>query len=249
MGMTSDSSADEPKRFFAGYRGIIVADATATLDAIVASDDGPSDRAGCHSHARRYFYKALDTERDLALIGIGLSNKLFELERAWTKLPPAERLTLRQKHSAPVFQALLTWAKQELTTAEAGSRLYKALFYFTNNEKELGCFLRDGKVALTNNVSERQLRSLVIGRANWLFIGGDHTGPWTASATTLIGSCAMHGLDPESYLRDLLRVLPNWPKNRLLELCPREWTSTKMRLNAFELALPLGPLTVPAIGG
>jgi len=243
----SDGSGDEPKRFFAGFRGIVVADATATLDAIIGTFDGPSDRAGCYSHARRYFFKALETERDLALIGVGMVNRIFELERPWAKLPPAQRLSLRQTQCAPVFEALLGWAKEQFPRAEHGSRLYKALFYFINNERELRCFLRDGKVALTNNVSERQLRALVTGRANWMFIGGDHTGPWTANLSSLMGSCALNLLDPESYIRDLLRVLPYWPKDRLLELCPRDWTATRARLDPVELALPLGPLTIPPI--
>ena len=242
----SDGSGDEPKRFFAGFRGIVVADATATLDAIIGTFDGPLDRAGCYSHARRYFFKALETERELALIGVGMVNRIFELERPWAKLPPAQRLALRQKHCTPVFDALLGWAKEQFPLAEHGSRLYKALFYFINNEREFRCFLRDGKVALTNNVSERQLRALVTGRANWMFIGGDHTGPWTANLSSLMGSCALHGLDPESYLRDLLRVLPYWPKDRHLELCPRDWSATRARIDPVELALSLGPLTVPA---
>jgi transposase len=244
---TSDASGAEPKKFFTGYRGIVVADATATLDAIIGTDDGPVDRAACWSHTRRYFYKALETDRDLALIGIGLINRIFELDRPWSGLPPSKRLALRQEHSRPVFNALLEWCDQQLLLlAEKKSRLYKALFYFTNNKQELSCFLRDGKVVLTNNVSERELRRLVIGRANWLFVGSDDTAPWTGTITSLIGSCAVNGLDPENYLRDLFRVLPHWPKTRLLELCPRDWATTRARLDPVELALPLGPLTIPA---
>lgn len=243
---SADASGAEPRKFFAGYRGIVVADATATLDAIIGTDDGPTDRAGCWSHARRYFYKAIETDRDLALIGLGLANRVFELERPWAGLPPSKKLALREQHSRPVFQALLDWCNEQLPHAENKSRLYKALFYFTNNQRDLSCFLRDGHVALTNNVSERELRRLVIGRANWLFVGSDDTAPWTGTITSLVGSCALHRLDPEAYLRDLFRVLPHWPKSRLLELCPRDWPVTRARLDAVELALPLGPLRVPA---
>lgn len=242
---SSDGSGAEPKKFFAGYRGIIVADATATLDAIVKDEEGASDRAGCWSHARRYFYKALETERDQALLAIGFINRIFELDRDWVSLPASKRLALRQERSRPVFDALLAWCDEQLPLAESRSRLRRALHYFTNNKQDMSCFLRDGHVALTNNVSERELRRIVVGRANWLFVGSDDTAPWTGTITSLIGSCSHHGLDPEAYLRDLFRVLPHWPKTRLLELCPRDWLATRARLDATELALPLGPLTVP----
>jgi transposase len=54
-----------------------------------------------------------------------------------------------------------------------------------------------------------------------------------------------HGIDPEGYLRDLFRVLPVWPKNRRLELAPKFWRATRALLDEAQLALPLGPLTVP----
>jgi transposase len=245
----ANNSGDDPKKFFANYRGIVIADATATLDAILKTQDGPSDRAGCWSHARRYFYKAIDTNR-LALIGIGLINRLFELDREWAKLPASERLRSRQQQSAPLFKELVDWAQTQLQTiGKDRDPFYKALYYLTNNQQELSCFLRDGKVPLTNNISERQLRSLVFGRANWLFVGGDHTGPWTANISSLVGSCTLHNLDPQAYLRDLFRVLPHWPRERVLELCPRDWLNTRSRINADELTLPFGPLTIPTAAG
>jgi len=240
-----DASGVEPKKFFAGYEAIIIADATSTLDAICNDVDGPADRGGCLAHARRYFYKAIETDRDLALVGLGLIGRIFELEPPARGVPPAQRLALRQQRAGPVFRDFITWCEDSIDKVEPRSRIYKAMFYASNNQTELGCFLRDGRVPLTNNVSERELRRLVIGRANWLFVGSDDSAPWTAALTSLIGSCARNGLDPAGYLRDLFRVLPHWPKRRLLELCPRDWPTTRDRLDPAELALPLGPLTIP----
>ena len=62
---------------------------------------------------------------------------------------------------------------------------------------------------------------------------------------TLVASCPLHGLDPEGYLRDLFRLLPVWPQTRILELSPKHWRATRARLDDVELALPLGPITVP----
>jgi len=62
---------------------------------------------------------------------------------------------------------------------------------------------------------------------------------------SLVASCQLHGIDPEGYLRDLFRVLPVWPKNRMLELAPKFWRETRALLDQAQLTLPLGPLTVP----
>ena len=62
---------------------------------------------------------------------------------------------------------------------------------------------------------------------------------------SLSASARLHKLDPELYLRDILRVVPHWPRERFLELAPRYWPITRSRLDARELDAELGPLTVP----
>ncbi|AUX27809.1 uncharacterized protein SOCEGT47_084070 [Sorangium cellulosum] len=76
-------------------------------------------------------------------------------------------------------------------------------------------------------------------------MGSDDTAPWTCTFVSLVGSCHLHGIDPEGYLRDLFRVLPVWPKHRLLELSPKHWRATRALLDEAQMTLPLGPLTVP----
>jgi hypothetical protein len=61
----------------------------------------------------------------------------------------------------------------------------------------------------------------------------------------LLASARLHGLDPELYLADLIRVFPAWPRRRYLELAPKNWAATRARLSETELAAPVGPLTVP----
>ena len=66
-----------------------------------------------------------------------------------------------------------------------------------------------------------------------------------ANLFSVIASCKLHGLDPESYLVDMIRVMPYWPRDRHLELCPRDWKATRATLSDRELSEPLGPITVP----
>lgn len=240
-------SSDEPKAFFKGFHGTVLSDASNVYDVLFGLPDSTGE-ANCWSHARRYFYKAIESEdRDKALIGVGFCNTLFELERKWTKLPPAKRLEKRRKHSSRVIDMLKRWKDEQLANPHVaeGSRLRRALNYLTNQWPALCKFLQDGRVPIHNNESERQLRSLVVGRANWLFVGSDDTAPSTSTFVSLVASCQLHGIDPEGYLRDLFRVLPVWPKNRMLELAPKYWNATKALLDQAQLALPLGPLTVP----
>ena len=98
---------------------------------------------------------------------------------------------------------------------------------------------------MENNASERELRSIAVGRKAWLFVGSDDHAQAMANLFSLIASCKLHGLDPEAYLRDLLRVLVHWPRDRYLELTPLFWARTRDRLDPRELELPFGHLTVP----
>jgi transposase len=83
------------------------------------------------------------------------------------------------------------------------------------------------------------------GRKAWLFVGSDDHGQAAGNLLTLIASARLHMLDPEVYLRDMLRVLPHWPRDRYLELAPRYWRITRARLDRVQLERELGDLTIP----
>jgi hypothetical protein len=93
--------------------------------------------------------------------------------------------------------------------------------------------------------AERDALLLPHGRKAWLFVGSEDHAEGTANIFSRIASCKLHGRDPELYLRDLIRVLAHWPSDRYLTLAPGYWTATRARLDARELELPLGNLTVP----
>jgi hypothetical protein len=239
-------SSDEPKRFLAGFRGTVVADASNVYDQLFDLPDGPTE-SGCLAHARRYFFKAIGSDAERALVGVGFCNKLFDIERAIAKLPPAQRLAMRKEKSAPVVEAMRRWRDEQLASdaVHDGTPIRKALQYLKNHWDALTRFLQDGKIPIHNNRSELELRRLVVGRANWLFVGSDESAEWTCTFVSLVASCQLHGVDPEAYLRDLFRLLPVWPKARFLELAPKYWRETRARVDDAQLALPLGPISVP----
>jgi hypothetical protein len=86
---------------------------------------------------------------------------------------------------------------------------------------------------------------IAVGRKNWLFCGSDDHAQSAANLFSLIASCKLHGIDPETYLAEIIRIMPLWPRDRYLELSPRYWNSTRKRLIASELAVEIGPITVP----
>jgi len=85
----------------------------------------------------------------------------------------------------------------------------------------------------------------VVGRKNWLFYGSDTHAESAAAIFTVLASCRLHRIDPQSYLHDVLRVLPYWPSERYIELAPNRWVQTRARLNPEQLAAELCEFDVP----
>lgn len=118
---------------------------------------------------------------------------------------------------------------------------------YANNQKELLTrFFDDGRLVLTNNGAERALKSVALGRKDWLFCGSDDHAKSTAALFCLVASARLHMLDPEEYLRCLIRLVPLWPADRMLELAPLFWERTRARLDAVELEKEIGRIAIPA---
>jgi hypothetical protein len=247
-------TSDAVRELFRGYSGYVQADAKNTYDvlfdtpdpSLTTDDDDICHEVGCWAHARRRFYQAAMGKDRIAREGLWRIHKLFELDETWKAEPPAKRKTLREQHLKPLLDAFFVWAEAEYTKVkDTRGLLRSALGYAVRQQGALQRFLDDGRLRLDNNVSERELRRIAVGRKAWLFVGSDDHAQATANLFSLIASCKLHGLDPELYLRDLFRVLVHWPLARHLELTPRHWAKTRAQLDSRELELPLGHLTVP----
>src|SRR5690606_17673068 len=131
-----------------------------------------------------------------------------------------DRLRRRQKHLRAHIEDFFRWAKDELAKTPERGLLRTALNYAVRQEEALARFLENGRLVLDNNRSERALRKVAVGRKAWLFAGSDGHAESLSHLFSLDASARLHGLDPEAYFRDLIRVLPFWPRDRHLELCP-----------------------------
>jgi transposase len=240
------------KSLFKGFTGYIQADAKSVFDALFRPPDDASADAdvptevGCWSHARRKFWEATVAKSVVAREGLARLGRIFELDAEWKDKPPSEIARLRQTHLAVHLREFFAWASAELEgVRHTRGLLTSALGYVVRQRGPLEEFLADGRLVMTNNRSELALRSVAVGRKNWLFCGSDDHAQAAANLMTLVASAKLHGLDPELYLRDIIRVLAVWPRERMLELSPKHWAATRITLNADELAREVGDITVP----
>ena len=257
--LAKETSAAIGERF-RGFSGYVQADAKSVYDLLFKPpderpppDDGEPDLAerkevGCWSHARRKLWETAITSKDpVAREGVLRIQRIFDLDRTWRGKPPSEIRSLRELHLRPHTDAFFAWVAVEYERVK-GQRgmLRSALGYAHRQRGPLTRFFDDGRLALTNNQSDRELRRVAVGRKAWLFVGSDDHAQAAGNVMSLIASARLHRLDPEAYLRDLIRVAPHWPRDRYLELAPRYWLATRARLDAAQLERELGPLDLPA---
>ena len=137
--------------------------------------------------------------------------------------PQAARRELRQADSAPVLaglkEKLLSW-KQQLLPKHP---MAEALSYALSQWEELNVFCSDGAVPIDNNVSEREMKRVVLNRKNSLFVGNARGGRTAAILASLTSSCRRHDVDPQRYLTQLLVNLPAARLSELAAWLPDEW--------------------------
>jgi transposase len=180
-------------------------------------------RPGCWAHGRRRFAACVRSGDALALVPLRILRRLFAVERLSAILGESAdaRLARRKKDSAPVLVELRAWMEEQRKVIPPKTPLGKAIHYLFRQWNRLGLFMTDGRIELTNNRVERELRSLVLGRKNWLFAYGDLGGARTATILTIVGTCIAHRINPRAYLHAVTKLIVNgWPNARLRELLP-----------------------------
>ena len=105
------------------------------------------------------------------------------------------------------------------------SALAEAIRYALVRWDALARYVSDGRIEIDNNAAERALRTVALGRKNYLFTGSDEGGERAAAIYSLIGTAKLNGLDPEAYLRQVIGCIAEHPVNRVAELLPRNLAS------------------------
>lgn len=221
---TPHHNQDGPKEFLRGYKGYVQADASSVYEQLFRTEQ--VTEVGCWAHCRRKFFEAMTSDRDRATVAIGFIRKLYAIDKATKELPPSRRTEQRRKDAEPVLVAFRAWLETEDVLVLPKSPIAGAIGYALNQWTALTRFLEDGRLRLDNNRSELELRREAVGRKNWIFVGSKDGAEWNATIVSLIASCALHGIEPWAYLRDVLILLPTWPPQRVIELAPKSWKQT-----------------------
>lgn len=214
---TADYTARGPERFLAGYRGYLQADALAQYEGLYGDDR--IKHVCCWAHARRKFVAAAEAKDERAEAALTLIRQLYAIERdlplllfpsddatatEHRRLREEQRRDLRQRQAEPVLTELKTWLDEQRPKALPKSPLGQAIGYALNNWVALKRYLEQGYLAIDNNLSERTLRAIALGRNNWGVIGSETGGRTAAVLYTLVGTCKHLGIDPFAYLKEAL---------------------------------------------
>jgi transposase len=154
--------------------------------------------------------------------------KLYDVEDEAKKLSAAERLRLRQEKSVPLLTSLCQWLRVQKAQVLPKSPFMTAINYVMNQWEALNRYTTDGDLHIDNNVAERTLKLIGMGRDNWLFVGSDAGGQTAAVLYSFTATCKHLGIDAFAYLRDVLGRLPSTPAERLEELLPHRWQLARL---------------------
>ena len=217
--------ATGPWSYLAGRRGYIQADAAGVFDRLFNGVAASAIEVGCWSHARRRFVALQDTDCRVAY-PIKLIGRLYRIEKlADAKdLSAPERTELRRTRSRPVLDTLQRWLLTTTFKETPRSELAQAAAYVLNHWTALTRFVEDGLLSLDNNLCERQIRDIALGRRNYLFSGSHAAARHSAAIYSLLRTAALHGVAPLPYLTDALtKLAAGSDPDRLDELLPDRW--------------------------
>jgi hypothetical protein len=127
---------------------------------------------------------------------------------------------VRERTARPKLDELATWLDTQLQKIPGKSDLAGAIRYARSRLTALSRYLDDGRLEISNNAAENQIRPVALGRKNWLFSGSDAGGQRAAAFYTIIRTARLNGIEPEAYLREVIARIGNHPINRLAELLP-----------------------------
>jgi transposase len=214
-----DRKGEHPEQHLQNFRGALQADAYAGFNKLY--EDGRIQEVACWAHVRRKFYDLAEAHKSpMAKEAIERIAALYAIESEIRGRPPNERQQVRQARARPLLDSLRQWLETCLTKLSRKSDTTVAVKYALSLWPALVRYCDDGRLEIDNNAAERALRTVALGRKNYLFAGSDAGGQRAAALYSLIGSANLNGLDPEAYLREVLTCIAEQPISRIEELLP-----------------------------
>jgi transposase len=206
---TPSRKRDGPLEHLENFKGFMQADAFAGYDCIFVG--GGVTEVACFAHARRKFERCLDQNPKDAGMILYLIQQLYKVESDFKGVTAEQRLEARQRLSKPLLTELKILLDAQLISTLPKSDYGMALKYALNQWDALNVFVNDGDLTIDNNLAENALRPIALGRKNWMFLGSEAGGETIAIISSLIASCRRLQVDPQSYLKTVIRHLTENP--------------------------------------
>jgi transposase len=225
---TPTRSREGPINFIGkNYTGYVQADAYSGYDELFRVSH--ATEVGCNAHARRKFEYALDSDPVRAARMMVLWGRLYDIERTARekKYDSAQLLAARQTEALPIFDEIKTVLNEYKDQVLPKSPMGKAIVYALNQWDALIRYTADPMLSIDNNISERALIMVVIGRRNYLFAGSEAGAKRAAIIYSLVASCKLNGHDPFAYFNDVLSRINTWPADKIDDLLPSNWKPRK----------------------
>ena len=207
------------------FHGVLLTDGYAAYEKYAAGQPQIT-HAQCWSHMRRQFERALESD-PAAREALEQIRQLYAQEQSIRErgLHGADKRHARREQCAPLVRAFWEWCDAQLQRMDLEPRhpLLKALGYVRERQPALAVFLEYPDVPIDTNHLERGLRPIPMGRRNWLFCWSEVGAAHVATIQTLLVTCRLQGVDPTTYLVDVLQRVGMHPAARVEELTPRRW--------------------------
>jgi transposase len=214
-----------PLGWLSNFSGYLQTDGYGVYDH--ASIGGRSDitQLYCMAHARRYFEKALVTDKEPAQYFLTELQKLYAIERKLREQQssPEQIVSIRQQEAVPILAALKTWLTEQYTTNLVKSPLTTAVGYALQRWDKLSNYTTNSQLQIDNNLVENAMRPVALGRKNYLFAGSNEGGKRLALFYSLLETCKKHELNPLEYIHDILERMPSTKTSELRSLLPDQW--------------------------
>jgi transposase len=219
---SADRKGERPQEHLHGWRGVLQADAYGGWTRLY--DSGRIVEAACWAHARRpwwdLYLSSGRAEDSIAAQALARIRALYAIEAEIRGLQPDVRREHRRARAGPLLQQMHAWLSALLPRVSPKSELAQAIGYSLTRWAALTRYVNDGRLEIDNNAAERALRGVALGRNNYLFMGSDAGGERAAAMYSLVETAKLNGLDPETYLREVLQRIAEHPINRIDELLP-----------------------------
>lgn len=236
----TDRSQHGPAEFLAGAQAQhIQADGGSSYTPVLSRLS--MSHIACMAHIRRKIYEAREDAPAPSKQLLAAIQGLYRIEAQAKvdKIGLPALLELRNNESRPIFENVSKLLKSFEKMRPPKTPFGKAISYALNQWKAMERYLGVPEAEIDNNSIEHALRGVVMGRRNWLHVGGEIGGERAANLFSLTISCHRLKVEPYAYLCDIVPRLSSHPQREIWKLTPRGWRDSRAQAKA-EAAAPTG---------